>query len=229
MAINNLWVVMPVYNEEESIEKVLREWVPALEKLNGNYVFCVLNDGSKDDTVKKINTLVDEFPHIKLINKPNTGHGKTCILGYQMAIENGAEWVFQIDSDGQCDARYFEHMVTFTNRHRCIYGIRKTREDGMKRVIVSYFVSLFTFAATGKWIPDANVPYRLMHREVVKKFVYEVPEEFYLANIFVSLCCTKLSKIKWVPIHFRERIGGVASVKTFTFVKHSFLSILIDF
>lgn len=213
---------MPVYNEEESIERVIKEWLPVVDDLNINYVFCILNDGSKDSTTEKIASQVSQYPHLRLVNKANSGHGKTCILGYQMAIENGADWIFQIDSDGQCDAKYFKTFLKFTNQYNSIYGIRKTRDDGIKRVVVSYFVTLFTFAATGRWIPDANVPYRLMHSEVLKKIVYKVPEEFYLANIFVSLSCSKLTKIKWVPIHFRERIGGVASVKTFTFVKHGF-------
>lgn len=222
MAIKNLWVIMPVYNEEEAIENVVDEWVSALENLQLNYTLCLLNDGSKDSTLLKINELSKKFKSIKIVDKTNSGHGQTCVLGYQMAIENGADWVFQIDSDGQCDARYFGQFVPFTDQFQSIYGVRKTRDDGLQRIIVSYFVTLFTFVATGTWVRDPNVPYRLMQAEVLKKFVYKVPKDFHLANIFVSVCCANISKIKWIPIHFRDRMGGTASVKTFSFVKHGF-------
>ena len=62
----------------------------------------------------------------------------------------------------------------------------------------------------------------LIYTNVLKQFAYKVPKDFHLANIFVSVCCANISKIKWVPIHFRDRMGGTASVKTFSFVKHGF-------
>lgn len=96
MAIKNLWVIMPVYNEEEAIELVVNEWVAALETLKINYVLCLLNDGSKDDTLLKINNLANNYSKLKIINKSNSGHGQTCVMGYQMAIENGADWVFKL-------------------------------------------------------------------------------------------------------------------------------------
>lgn len=222
MAVSNLWVVMPVYNEEEAIDFVVHEWVTVLDGLKVPYTLYLINDGSKDSTLLKINDLASKYPAIKIHNKENSGHGQTCILGYQHAIENGADWVFQIDSDGQCDARYFGQFIPLTEKYRCIYGLRKTRADGFQRIFVSWFVTLFTFVATGKWVRDPNVPYRLMHVEILKQFVYRVPRDFHLANIFVSVCCAKYSHIKWVPIHFRDRMGGSASVKTFSFVKHGF-------
>ncbi len=213
---------MPVYNEEEAIDFVVNEWITALEKSKINYTLTLLNDGSKDSTLLKINELSNKFDKIKIVNKENSGHGQTCVLGYQMAIENGADWVFQIDSDGQCDPQYFEKLLPHTGKYQSIYGVRKTRDDGMQRTFVSYFVTLFTFVATGKWVRDPNVPYRLIHTDVLSKFAYKVPKDFHLANIFVSVCCARISKIKWIPIHFRDRMGGTASVKTFSFVKHGF-------
>ena len=108
MAVKNLWVIMPVYNEEEAIELVVNEWIATLNSLKLSYVFCLFNDGSKDSTLLKINNLATLYPSIKVVDKPNSGHGQTCVLGYQMAIENGADWIFQIDSDAQCDPQYFE-------------------------------------------------------------------------------------------------------------------------
>lgn len=91
MAIKNLWVIMPVYNEEEAIELVVTEWFgPGKPQTE---LCFLLNDGSKDDTILKINELANKYSRLKIVNKSNSGHGQTCVLGYQMAIEQGADWV----------------------------------------------------------------------------------------------------------------------------------------
>jgi dolichol-phosphate mannosyltransferase len=211
MPINNLWVIMPVYNEEASLQLVVAEWIMALNHANIKYTLCILNDGSKDQTWNILQTLASKHSCIESVNKTNSGHGQTCIEGYKLALKANADWIFQIDSDGQCDPIYFKEMMNATSR-----------DDGFKRMIVSFFVSIFTWVATGQYLRDPNVPYRLIHRTVMEKIVHQVPNDFHLANIYVSVCSNKISKIKWIPIHFRNRIGGTASVKTFSFVKHGF-------
>lgn len=222
MEINHLWVVMPVYNEEEALGTVIEEWQKALQASKLHYTFCILNDGSKDKTLSILNDYASRYPEIKVIDKPNSGHGQTCVHGYQLGLENNADWIFQIDSDGQCDPQFFPAVVAASAKHKAVYGQRKTRDDGMQRVIISKFVRLFTLLATGQWINDGNVPYRLIHKDLMKNIAYSVPADFHLANIYVSVMCNKQEKIKWVPIHFRDRSGGSPSVKTFSFVKHGF-------
>lgn len=213
---------MPVYNEEEAIDFVVNEWVTVLDKLNIPCTLCILNDGSKDATWEHLQALSKIHSRLHIINKENSGHGQTCIFGYKYAIEKNADWIFQIDSDGQCDPSFFSNLLAQTDQHACIYGVRRTRDDGTQRIIVSHFVTLFVLVATGQYLRDPNVPYRLMRADIVQQFVHDVPSDFHLANIYVTVRCNKASKIKWIPIHFRDRMGGTASVKTFSFVKHGF-------
>lgn len=220
MNVNHLWVVMPVYNEEEAIGKVIEEWYPVFEKSELKYTLCILNDGSKDRTQEILEHYANQHSSIKVVNKANTGHGQTCVLGYQMGLEAGADWIFQIDSDGQCDPQYFQGLLQHIGQYKSIYGQRVTRDDGLQRIIISKFVLLFTWVATGQWIKDGNVPYRLIHKSVMQNIAYVVPKDFHLSNILVSVLCHKQEKIKWIPIHFRDRSGGSPSVKTFSFVKH---------
>jgi len=222
MAIKNLWVIMPVYNEEEAVSAVIEEWQKCLSENVENYTLCILNDGSKDSTLDILRGFEKKYSQIKVIDKPNSGHGQTCIYGYNVALENGADWIFQIDSDGQCDPKYFPELISHTDKHKAVYGFRKSRDDGFKRSIISRFVTLFTFFATGQYVRDANVPYRLIHRSVLEQITGKVPESFHLANILVSVLTKKIAGIKWINIHFNDRAGGTASVKTISFVKHGF-------
>jgi len=219
-ASGNIWIIMPVYNEEEAVAGVIKEWSAQLEQAGVEYTFCALNDGSRDSTLEKLHECQSAYPHIKIIDKKNTGHGQTCVTGYETAIQNGAEWIFQIDSDGQCDPAFFPQLLQQIPRSKAVFGYRKTRDDGFQRFIISRFVSLFTYAATGVWVKDANVPYRLMHRSVVANALPAIPRDFHLANIFLSVLVRRQTTIKWVNIHFRDRTGGSPSVKTFSFFKH---------
>ncbi|MEY2830344.1 MAG: hypothetical protein RIQ33_2202 [Bacteroidota bacterium] len=159
-------------------------------------------------------------PEILVVNKANSGHGQSCLMGYKMAIEKNAEWIFQIDSDGQCDTNYFEALLKQTETNDIVYGFRKTREDGFKRYLISRVVSLYSFVATGVWVRDANVPYRIMRNKTLANFINTVPNDFNLANILVSVYHSKFFKIKWVNINFKNRSGGTPSVKVSAFSKH---------
>lgn len=219
--IKNLWVIIPVFNEEGCIEKVINDWLVELNKSKIPFTFCILNDGSKDRTKVILDTVFEGNKNIQIIHKENTGHGQSCIYGYQIAIENNADWIFQIDSDGQCDVKYFSIFTEKAiEQNTSIFGNRVKRDDGRKRMVISKFVSLFVLLATKIWIKDGNVPYRLMPAERLKKIIPHIPKDFYLANILVSVLIKKESKITWLPIHFKNRIAGTPSVKTFSFIKH---------
>src|SRR5215467_324391 len=103
---SHLWIVMPVYNEQESVGGVFAEWLPALRQLGISFTLLALNDGSIDDTLAILQRVARANSEVEVVDKPNSGHGPTCIVGYRHALAAGAEWVLQIDSDGQCDPRY---------------------------------------------------------------------------------------------------------------------------
>ena len=211
----DLIVVIPVYNEEASIGHVIQEWYAALEALNIDYRFLIVNDGSTDGTKAQLAHLKSQFPVIEVINKSNSGHGQSCITGYKAAISRQARWVFQIDSDGQCDPQYFPTCWQFREAFPVVFGQRLQREDGFFRSLISVFNRLAVWLATGVSVPDSNVPYRLMRRDVLATAVTQFPPNFYLANILIAVILKKglAQNIKHVPINFRQRYGGEASVK----------------
>jgi len=209
-----------VYNEEESLSHVLDAWLPTFRAHLKNFTFCILNDGSKDSSIEIMNSYAETNSEINVVDKPNSGHGQSCIYGYQLAIEGGADWVFQIDSDGQCNPAYFKACVDASKNSQVVYGYRRTRDDGWKRFYISRVVSLFIWIATGVWVRDANVPYRFMHVDSLKPIVNHVPKDFHLANVLVSTYQKYRFGIHWVNIHFDDRFGGEPSVKLSLFAKH---------
>jgi dolichol-phosphate mannosyltransferase len=215
-----LIVVMPVYNEQDSIRQVVQEWVNSLNRLGESYRLLILNDGSTDNTKEELNRIAEEFPSIEVIHKSNSGHGQTCIQGYREAIARGAGWVFQIDSDGQCDPKYFAAVWQLRTVHPVVFGRRVSRDDGAAREFISLFCRFGVLIATGVGAVDPNVPYRLIRADVLNSVIHDFPDDFKLANILLAVILQKGlgRQVGYVNIGFRRRTGGEPSVKLMKFV-----------
>jgi len=216
-----LALVMPVYNEAAAVGAVLDEWTAALDALGVSYRLLVLDDGSTDDTPQRLAVAAARLPRVEVIRKPNTGHGQTCIAGYRAAIERGAAWVFQVDSDGQCDPQYFPAVWALRERHPAVFGYRRSRDDGAARTLISQVTRAVTSAASGVPVRDPNVPYRLVRADVLSAAIVGFPGDFHLANILLTVILTAGlgRRMGYVPIGFRDRHGRPATVRLFGFAR----------
>lgn len=77
---------------------------------------------------------------IRIQRHDNRGHGQTCLEGYRLACDLSAEWVLQIDSDGQSDPKYFAEFWAKRHGHDVFYGKRVERVDGWKHILASMLV-----------------------------------------------------------------------------------------
>lgn len=124
---------MPAYNEAENIESVVKEWYTILENGNDNSRMVISDGGSKDDTLAILYSLRKKYPKLVVIPKPGTDHGTKVILLYKYAIENGADWIFQTDSDGQTVPSEFHEFWSLRYSYDVIMGNRIKRGDGFGR------------------------------------------------------------------------------------------------
>lgn len=210
-----LVAVMPIYNEEANIKAVVTEWLQAFAAERINARLLAINDGSRDATLSILRELQTRFDdHLLVIDKPNSGHGRSCRLGYEAALQQNSPWILQIDSDGQCDPMFFPLFWSKRTEADCVFGLRVTRDDGLVRKLVSKACSFLTSAVTGRALNDANVPYRLMRRQALEKALPMVPQDFDIQNVAVTLALKRNPALRWayVPIRFRARQGGTNSI-----------------
>ena len=172
-------IVIPAYNEEMNIETVVKQWHPVVEKIGKQSKLLVVNDGSKDRTQEKLCELMKIYPQLEAIEKKNEGHGATILYGYRRAIETGAEYIFQTDSDGQTLPEEFWQL--WENRETCglLIGSRKNRQDGWQRIMVTRVLRLVLEVTFGCWEEAANTPYRLMRNEELKEALEAIPDRFF--------------------------------------------------
>ena len=211
-----LYIVMPAYNEEANIEDVIRQWHPVAERINeeGNEAHLVIaNDGSKDNTFAIMQQLQSKYQYLLTLDKVNSGHGATVLYLYRYAIGNGANYVFQTDSDGQTMPDEFWQMWEHRHEYDFQIGTRGGRQDGFSRIVVTKTLRLVVWLMFHVWVKDANTPFRLMKAERLNEIMKCIPEDFFLSNVAISAVAVKKKvKIGWYPITFRPRQGGVNSI-----------------
>jgi dolichol-phosphate mannosyltransferase len=210
-----LMIVMPVYNEQASVRKVVMEWFQEIENWTESFVFLAIDDGSTDQSLDVLKRLQSQLgSRMEVLSRENRGHGQSCLQGYRQALSQGIPWIMQIDSDGQCDPQYFFRLWRLRKEKDIIYGRRASRDDGWRRVVASHILRFTLLVTCGVYCTDANVPYRLIRTETLKDHINRIPPDFFLANVALSVLLRRDYRVREskIRIHFRERYGGEPSV-----------------
>ena len=210
-----LCVVMPLFNEEESIQRTVTEWLEELRShADIRFDLLLIDDGSTDGSLHIIRELAESNRELIVVSRANRGHGRSCLEGYSFAYDKGYDLVMQLDSDGQCDPGYFRSFLDAMNsdKYESVYGIRYYRKDGFLRYAISRVLSVVAFIRTGIWVFDPNVPYRLFRSDTLSALINN-QQNVNLYNVYLALHHRKHTKVGYIPIVFRDRWGGSPSVK----------------
>ena len=220
----DLQVVMPVYNEEKNIAAVIDQWCTQLDACAIRYSILALDDGSTDGTASVLQALRDKWgARLEPVRQSNAGHGPTILKGYREAIARRAPWIFQIDSDGQCDPCYFPQFWAGRDGHDFIAGRRERREDGPGRVFISLVLRTVVRLISGVDCRDANVPYRLMRTDAIAPLAAKIPDNCFFTNAGLSVLALRAHlRVKLIPIVFRARLGGRTTVSYRKMGRHAF-------
>lgn len=207
--MDKLYIVMPAYNEAENIEEVVREWYPVLDGKDKESRLVIADGGSKDNTLDILYKLKKTYPKLEVFSKPGTDHGTKLIFLYDYAIKSGADFIFQTDSDGQTIPDEFHQFWQLRNTYDAILGNRTKRGDGQSRAFVENVLRFILWIYFRAKMPDANAPFRLMKADLVKKYIYRLPEDFNLPNALLAAYFSVFKeKVKYIEITFRPRQGG---------------------
>lgn len=201
-------IVLPAFNEEESVRKVVLE---VFAKLPG--VTClVVNDGSRDKTIAEAvcaGALVARLPF-------NLGVGGAMRVGFRYALDHGFDNVVQVDSDGQHDPAGVVALVAALDSADLVLGARFAGEgeysvSGPRRWAMMLLSSFLSRTARTR-LTDTTSGFRASGPRAVRLFAEHYPAE-YLGDTIESLVIAARAKcvIVQVPVAMRPRAGGVPS------------------
>ncbi len=220
-----IFIVLPIYNEEKIIEKVINELIDKTSEFNIKIV--LINDGSKDETKEKIEKFKD-VNNVIIFNKQNEGHGQTILLGYKYAIKNDCDYIFQIDSDDQFYTEDIKEFLRKDFNENLIIGKRKKRKDKLIRLIITNLMKFIILIFHGVLVKDANSPFRLIRKSFLSKNINKI-EDSIIPNILLSIIAAKDKSLRFIDVNHKERETGEVSIKKwklFSFCLKSFSEII---
>lgn len=209
---NQLTIVIPVYNEEGCVKAVVENWIDITKKISRAYVL-VVDDGSRDATSSILDSMAENSSLVKVVHQVNGGHGRAVVNGYKQAIIDGAEWIFQVDSDNQFDAADFWKLWERRQESPFILGYRKNRHDPWHRKSASKLARLLIYVLFGVKTVDPNIPFRLMRADFLATHLAKMDNNVFAPNIFLSILA-KRSNIATldIPVTHHIRETGVPSL-----------------
>ena len=199
-------VIIPAYNEERSIGRVIKE---VQENVSGVDV-VVIDDGSRDGTAK----LAREAGAKVLCHPVNLGPGAATQTGYKYALRHSYELVVQLDADGQHDPGSIKDLLNVLENKSCdlVIGSRFLGSQGyeprwIRKIGTSFFARLTSLIVKQK-ITDSTSGFRALRRRVVDFFAnIDYPSDYQDADVIV-LAHFAGFRIKEVPVAMHENSSG---------------------
>ncbi len=219
-----LSVVMPAYNEEVSIGEAVQEVERAvLDKIAGSEL-VVVDDGSTDSTGVVLDKLASANPAIRVVHQGNAGHGPALLKGMSTA---SGEWLFLVDSDRQIPIEAFEQLWCGAPLYDLILGVRTKRHDPPARLFLTRIIRLAILILFNVRIKDANVPFKVLKRDLWQAAQSCIPDTTLAPSIFLSVYAKRKGyKVKEVAVPHRQRQHGVSTIRQWKLLRFCACGIL---
>ena len=219
-------VIIPTYNEKENIESIIRA-VLALEE--HAFHILIIDDGSPDGTAAIVKRLMaDKFKNeVHLIErKGKLGLGTAYIAGFKWAIEQGYDYVFEMDADFSHDPKDLPRLYNACAKEGYDVAIGSRYVSGvnvvnwpMGRVLMSYLASKYVRIITGLPIHDTTAGFVCYRRRVLQTINLDgIRFKGYAFQIEMKFTAYKCgADVKEVPVIFINRELGTSKMNSSIF------------
>ena len=216
--MKSLSILIPVFNEEESLQVLFDELKCEFEN-NQSIEVIFINDGSSDGSQKLIEKEIANHSTWKLINLYRN-YGKSVALQSGIDIASG-ELIATLDADLQDDPKELINLVRELKNDDVIVGWKKNRLDPLEKRIASRVFNFFIKLFSGLKIKDSNSGIKVLKREVAKSLNLYGGRHRYIP----LLAHQKSFNVKEIPVNHRERKFGISKYGAERY-KHGFFDFL---
>ena len=204
-----LSLVLPAYNEAESIGQALQEANAALKATVADFEILVVDDGSRDETAAIVEREAAHNPRIHLIrHEGNQGYGAALRTGFQAA---SMELVAFSDADCQFDLHDLEYMLPLSRRYDLVCGYRIERQDPTRRRFFSWGYNTLTKLLLGNPVHDVDCALKVFHRDQIQTILPECDNFFVNTEMLTKARMQGMSIVE-VGVKHRPRAAGESKV-----------------
>jgi len=212
-----LSIVVPVFNEEESLPELLARLAAALQALTRSYEILLVNDGSRDGSLAILREAAAQDPHLIVIDfNRNYGQHSAIFAGFEAAR---GEIIVTLDADLQNPPEEIGKLVAKMEEGFDVVGsVRIKRQDPFFRRLASRLVNRVTSMATGVHLSDYGCMLRAYRSGVVKTLCQSKEISTFipvLADMFAG-------RVTEVPVAHAERLKGQSKYSLWKLVRLQF-------
>jgi glycosyltransferase involved in cell wall biosynthesis len=197
-------IVIPIYNEEESVGTLYEKIVDTMNKLPYDYEIIAVDDGSTDNTLNKLKEIASKDKRLKVISfKRNYGQTAAMFAGFQHA---SGDVVITMDADLQNDPADIPILIEKINEgYDVVSGWRKDRKDPFfSRTLPSKIANYIISNATGVYLHDYGCSLKAYKKDIAKNFRLYGDMHRFLPALAKGLG----AKITEVPVSHHPRLYG---------------------
>ena len=223
MSNKRLLVIIPAYNEEESISSTVDELTSMLPGVD----YVVVNDGSRDGTERIC--LEHGYNYVSL--PVNSGLTVGFQTGMKYALRNGYDYALQFDADGQHRPEYISKMLNLAVAEDAdiVIGSRFVNKckELSARMLGSRIITVAIKLTTGKRVADPTSGMRMFNRKMIERFAND--DSLNPEPESISYLMKKGAKVREVQVEMRERQAGESYLnipKSIAYMARACISIL---
>lgn len=214
-------IIIPVYNEEKTIKKIITDVKTVISENNLNAEIIVVDDGSKDKSVE----IISKIEVVNFIRNPyNLGYGASIKKGIKNAK---GDIILTIDGDDQHNPQDIPRLLESMGDFDMVVGARQNKiiDQAIFRRTGRIILSIITYFLIGQRIPDLNSGFRAFKKEIALKFFNLLPKRFSLTTTITICALTNEYTIKYIPIKYlySKSRSSIRPIKDFT----NFLALIV--
>jgi glycosyltransferase involved in cell wall biosynthesis len=217
--MNGLSAVIPIYNEETSLIKVISRVKEELKTIGCEWEIIAVNDGSSDHSLDRLR----DIQNIQIVSHHNN-------QGYGASLKSGIkrsryDWVIIIDADATYPTNKIRELAFHTDEYEQVVGARVEGDCAIpaERKLAKKILNRFAGYIAGCRIPDLNSGFRIFKKQIVLKYWKLFPDRFSFTSTLTMICLTYGYSTLFLPINYFKREGR-SSIKSWDFF--SFLGLI---
>jgi len=210
------FIIIPTYNEQENIRALVQE----ILGVDARFHILIVDDNSPDGTGKVADELAEEFHRVHVLHrKSKMGLGTAYLAGFKYALEQGADYIFEMDADFSHNPRYLPQFLEAIQEADLVIGSRYidgVRVEGwrFRRLLLSKLANMYASYIMVYPVWDFTSGFRCYRRAVFESIdLNRIHSDGYAFQIEMVYHVFKNGfRVKEIPIIFREREHGHSKI-----------------